>query len=125
MKLVIDRQKWGMGRLLRTAAYNAHSWHMLKEDVNVGKRCCLGFYCSALGVPDSALDCGMPSSIKYGEADLPTWILEGTQSGDVDVNVLAKINDRVGIYADLSDSRREAEIATIFAKHDVQVEFIN
>lgn len=128
MKLIIDRQKWGIGRLLRTHAYHLQAGYLTgtDRDPNEGKRCCLGFYCSALGVPDDRLDCGMPIAIHGTTVELPIWLMEDNGSdGSSDVEELVKCNDRAGKYTKLTDEEREAKIVELFAKHDVHVEFIN
>jgi len=113
MKLVIDRAKWlrgegsGPSRLLRKSDH---------------KRCCIGFLCSALGVPDAQMENVGGSQNIASCGLLPDWLSElPTPIHDPDLFEAYHANDDES----LSEEDRERSVATILAKHDVQVEFIN
>jgi hypothetical protein len=127
MKFTIDRSKWqrgpGESRLL-----NSH-----------GKMCCLGFYGEACGVPtDDLFGLAYPSEVRRSSHLLPTWLTDVTdideEYGPVervedsdDVAELICLNDADPTdEEDVSDEAdRERRIAAIFAKHGVEVEFID
>jgi hypothetical protein len=111
MKFTIDRSKWqrgpGESRLL-----NSH-----------GKMCCLGFYGEACGVPtDDLFGLAYPSEVRRSSHLLPTWLEDSD-----DVAELICLNDADPTdEEDVSDEAdRERRIAAIFAKHGVEVEFID
>jgi hypothetical protein len=145
MKLVIDRSMWLHGE----GIVGGESSLLRTRD---GKRCCLGFYCAALGVPDEDLaDRPMPSAIVNGRRREPGtsrlyetgahlmrpqhierlgWLVAKADARVIvdDVQNLANLNDanvddrnsRV-----LDEAQRERDIAAVFAKHDVEVEFVD
>jgi hypothetical protein len=109
-KLVIDRTKWlrgeGVGCLL---------------DPEREKMCCLGFEMLRLGYGTEQIhNVGMPISVSYGPAN-NTWLVESGCRGAADVSRLSQINDNTGLPA----VERETKIAEIFARHNIEVEFIN
>jgi len=111
MKLVIDRATWlrgegsGPSKLLR------------KRDK---KKCCIGFLCSALGVPDESME-GVGGSQRLF-CDLPSWLTEmPTPTHDPDLFEAYHTNDD----PTMDEETREQNITKIFAMHDIQVEFIN
>lgn len=109
MQLVIDRKTWLRGE--------SNSALLRPSDQ---KMCCVGFYCLALGLTREQI-LGKPWPYK-GETELPEsaqW-LQAHWENNPDCE-LAQINDRSGI----SDAQREPKIAEIFARHGVEVEFVN
>lgn len=109
MKLVIDRSRW-----LRNVSKSELSCLIRRSD---GKMCCLGFYGCALGFnPVMMENYGSPESQLL--LDWPRWMLE---VGDKTINSkdtrrLMTLND------DLGD---EQGITEIFAKHGVEVIFVD
>ena len=116
MKLTIDRQEWLHGEgsstscLLRTSD---------------GKRCCVGIYARALGVKDELLrDVAWPRQniTNHWDAAEAPWLLPWNGVGgcnEFERQRLAVLNDAPKI------ANREADIKEIFARHDVDVTFIN
>jgi hypothetical protein len=107
MKLVINRKQWLRGegacfsRLLRGPD---------------GKMCCVGCYAIALGAkPADIMGLDMIDELP---SICPDWGY--TRYGNNDINNLYANNDSVNI----SEERREAVIKKIFARHDVEVEFV-
>ena len=113
MDLIIDRNEWLRGE------GGIKSFLLRESD---GKRCCVGIYARALGVPDNQiLNCPWPrqgsSSVEsVWRADEADWLIPGVDQ----LYSLGGINDA---YIDETD--REGQIAAIFAEHGVNVSFIN
>lgn len=113
MKLTIDRNVWLRGE--------GASASCLLREVD-GKRCCLGIYLQACGVRDEELGYSeSPEKIQH----LPNqaqWLIEPTTYTDTgDTCNLMERND----IREIGEDEREEKIASIFAKHNVEVEFIN
>lgn len=122
MKLVIDRSTWlrgeeDAGLLLREAD---------------GRRCCLGFLGVSCGIDDDAMaSIGCPREV--ASTEWPAWLVTSEETedeyGDAELrrhdsataDRLMAINDD----GDLSEPEREKRLAAIFAKHDVEVEFVD
>lgn len=101
-KLVIDRTKWLRG--------TGNGWLLNNE----GRMCCLGFECLRHGVVPQKIDSvNMPNSIR--DSRLPVWLM-GT-----DADLAANVNDNMNI----DDLERESQIKDIFARHEIEVEFVN
>jgi len=115
MKLVIDRSRWIRGLDPRA------SYLIRREDQ---KMCCLGFYGLACGVPSEELLGKFSPNDSKTFAALQPWLisewsaLEGMLSASC--NNLMRYNDSI-----LYDSNREKLITLEFAKHGVEVEFID
>lgn len=115
MKLIIDRKIWLRGepedsKLLRSSD---------------SKRCCLGIYGQACGVPDNKLiDQITPyfvgKNVWTKKRRGGAWLFEEPTKFS-DRLVLFRINDTVTI----TEKKRESLIKKTFAKHGVHVEFIN
>jgi hypothetical protein len=109
MKFTIDRKVWLCGeggmnsRLLRSAD---------------GKMCCVGIFLKACGVTDEAMvDVGCAMGVR---AELPAehqWLTEIDEESDI--MRLYLFND-----AHFVAEPREQDIAAIFTKHGVAVEFV-
>jgi hypothetical protein len=120
MKLTIDRNVWLRGEgpvaseLLRASD---------------GKRCCVGIYLTALGVSDDRIrGKGIVGMLEAEtRASVPGWLSEARSSSlastgvPSDVTCLYDTND----FDTATAADRERIIAEIFAKHDVEVEFVN
>ena len=114
MKLIIDRKIWFRGTTSR----------LLAED---GRRCCVGIYCAALGVPDEAIRNGrtVDELDKQEDVDsikrLAPW-LSGVDIGGNYLNAekLYLTNDA----ANISERKREQLISRTFADNGVEVEFV-
>lgn len=112
MKLVIDRAKWLRGE-------DSQNSKLLR--IKDQKRCCIGFLCSALGVSDSELlDVGGSQKLF---AELPTWLKDSGEMADNEHSDLFTAYD-VNDNPELDEATREARITKIFARHDIQVEFV-
>jgi hypothetical protein len=144
MKLVIDRKLWIRGFDAKTASA------LMVED---SRMCCLGFHSLACGIKKEEIDPNRPDTVlKFTSSKMVQYPVElinkkiretlpetmhwlffksapfsDERQGKVrfvnsaDAYDLARTNDK----SDLSDEEREKKIAEIFAKHDVEVEFIN
>jgi hypothetical protein len=112
MKLVIDRSVWWRGtpsQLLR---------------VHNGQRqqCCIGIYLTACGLSDESIaHTGTPDGIT--ETGIPDWLMRGKSNSD-DALELIHVNDMRGLNPS-EEWHREAKVADIFARHDVQTEFVD
>jgi hypothetical protein len=117
MKLVIDRAKWqrgepGNGCLLRD-----------------GRMCCLGFLGCALGIPaDDLLEEATPGDVE--NSAWPEWLLGDMSGNSTAGDLLMRINDAAlgsgsGGSAVTSEEQREHALAREFAKHGVEVEFVD
>ena len=132
MDMVIDRTEWLRGE------GTVKSFLLRESD---GKRCCVGIYARALGVPDTqTLNCPWPrqrrcychidgSPFSFGvfkahadydddpvvwRADEAEWLISPDHG-------LGGINDD----PTMDETVREEAITAIFAKHGVHVSFIN
>ncbi len=130
-KLLIDRDEWARGQRGDGIMQLANLLYSAKDH----KKCCVGIYASARGVDNEVLaDNGTCDELSgYGSYEdntpLPEdarWLLKfveetGGYKDSEDAMKLYKINDD----ATLTESEREAQIAKIFAAHNVEVEFVN
>ena len=117
MKLIIDRREWLRGEGPRSSK-------LLRSSDS--KRCCVGIYARALGVPDkNILDYVWPNR-RYDmdepvwRADEAPWLLAESTDETMKRN-LSCLNDDPF----LDDFTRERLIKERFAEHDVEVTFIN
>lgn len=114
-EFVVRRSKWLRGLSSR------ETW--LLDDA--GRMCCLGFVAEQCGVATSALlhvdapVCVTPSESRKLEPALLK------SCGDGDSRHTALTCDAIGINDDpsLSDPRREAKLAALFAKHGYRLRF--
>jgi len=112
MKLVIDRIKWLRGE-------GSFESKLLRSRDK--KMCCIGILCSALGVRDEIMK-DQAGSQRLGITTLPDWLLENPSPiTDPDLFEAYRANDD----PIMDEKSREQFITGIFAKHDIQVEFIN
>ena len=114
MKLVIDRKVWLRGE------GDAVSRLLRPEDQ---KMCCVGIYGKALGLPDKVLEDVTTATGWGGTTVWPDWVLE-------ECHTLGKTTDIAEVYVtndemDFNDRERETRLTLLFAKHGVEVEFIN
>lgn len=127
-KLIIDRKIWLHGKkqidqtgnepFRASSLYRSLDWKM----------CCIGIYLNQCGVSKKILlDKPDATSLVDMDVKLPkqvAWLIQTetyTEGGEYHINStdsgeLMKINDR---------SANENKIKKLFAKHDVEVEFIN
>ena len=120
MILTIQRSKWLRGN-------DGDGSCLLDND---GKMCCLGFYAKALGAEDSQIfavtipqDCDSPEREKiFSERSGGRWILSEDGAGDShDAVELIVQND--SNY--LTEEEREWSIQELFARHGVEVVFVD
>ncbi len=125
MKLVIKRSEWARGSVKDTE--RVANLLYAKQD---GTRCCLGFLGNACGYTDQELQgYGLPSDVvndaglynKWGRFLLHGCDENNRRTDSLIVDDLIEINDDTNI----TESEREADIAEIFAKHGVEVEFVD
>lgn len=90
--------------------------------------CCLGQVARQCGIPVKSIkNVGSPAGIEEESQlrKLPKWLVKNTRKiGVIDTSVCGeamKINDNDSI----SDAGREKKLASIFAKHGDELEFIN
>lgn len=112
MKLTIDRPTW-----LRGEGGDASA--LLRE--KDGKMCCLGFYALACGMEkEDIVGRGGPRSVTMTtDTPLPEqmqWLMCGPAEHSGDATALMVEND---------NHAKEERIAELFAKHGVEVEFVN
>ena len=112
MKLKINRKKWIRGEgeiysyLLRTADY---------------KMCCVGFYLKACGVKSRLLaDNSTPTDTPIALPKKAHWLVN-KDVNSASADILYAANDNM----ELSGKTREQRITKEFAKHDVEVEFVD
>lgn len=116
MKLVIDRPSWLRGE-------SDFRSKLLRSEDN--KKCCLGFYSLACGLPEEAIrDRGTVTNACFGGSypvpEEMQFLVHGRISSEVG-GQLMRINDN----SNISDDEREKQLTSIFASHGVEVEFIN
>jgi hypothetical protein len=116
MKLVIDRKIWLRGE------GSANSRLLRQSDE---KLCCVGIFGRAIDIPDDILKgqgsvraCSLSSRNQW-----PEWTTASPEQPNKshDIYALYNWNDLMGV----NEKEREEKIIELFAKHDVQVEFIN
>jgi hypothetical protein len=114
MELIIDRKIWLRGE-------GSDDSYLLRNSDN--KQCCVGFLCEALGIDRETLK-GKKVADRF---EVPKWMTErwGPEKmiGEcpLDIQVAYETNDSTK----LTEAEREARIAEIFARHDIQVKFID
>lgn len=127
MDLIIDRQEWYHQKgPLSSALYRSQD----------NKKCCLGFYCLALGIQiETIIDRANPSEIE--DALINTsgkWLLESEPTPSLEdghscrkqsehAKALMRINDLPVFENNYEEV--ENTIKSIFAAHDVNVLFVN
>ena len=116
MRLEINRAKWLRGE-------GGTKSGLLRRD---GKRCCLGFFAQALGArDDDVAGCSTPEDATH--IHWPEWLLSELDDSYIrtvdsdEAIALIRINDNRA----LSDAERESVVASIFARHGVEVVFID
>ncbi|SRR6266478_5030960 len=122
MKLIIDRKIWLRGE------GSAVSYLLRRSD---GKQCCVGILCEALGASKKDLE-GIKGSQKLVGFNLPAWLKPsdvnfGTSEID-DIFKAYEINDAsapANVEIAAFEALREAKVTALFAKHDIQVEFVD
>lgn len=120
MNLIIDRNVWLRGDPCSSA--------LLTVIGGCRRQCCVGIYLTALGLSDDALRYHGTATSVVPAGTVAGWLVhtvirghcEGTVGSD-DAYQLYSENDRV----ELAEVVREQRIASVFAKHGVEVEFIN
>ena len=133
----IDRKSWVRGEGISFSS-------LLRTD---GKRCCLGFFCSSLGIPDEELlERGQPSRLrdevqqKFGLTS--SWLFDGRttagfQHPSEESYQLVRYNDtpidmmtpwcsitKTSVHI-ASEEIRERLIQESFGKHNIEVLFTN
>lgn len=117
-EFTVDRRRWiksATGLLLRCD----------------GKRCILGFYLAACGIPDEEL-MGFPSpgnlfggtTTEEVSSKIPGWLIDRNRHDDCYNSVLAERLMEVNDDETFSDEKREQVIREIFAQHGVEVRFV-
>ena len=111
MKLTIERKRWLRGDDGEKSRLLTHG----------GTMCCLGFFARACGYSEEEiLDVSTP--LGTTEARWPAWIFRAEDNGhSQDVFRLISVNDS----SVTSEAERERVIAATFAKHGVEVEFVD
>jgi hypothetical protein len=118
MKLTIQRSKWLHGE-------GSDQSFLLRE--SDGKMCCMGFYLRAVGLTDDQIrDKTTPEDVAMAIINSPaSWLLTPRWNGgsalenSIDCSFLINKNDIINLKVD-----REEAIAKLFAKHEVEVEFV-
>lgn len=113
-KFVVYRDKWLRGDPFNSAMLDAN-----------GGRCCLGFYCKALGIADEhQIDMLTPRKVARDSGlALPEWLVVPDGSISFRNSMIAESLMTLNDSSSLTDAEREATIVEIFAEHGVVVEF--
>lgn len=125
-EFTIHRSEWGDGETLDDikesgAPFDQYA-SLLLNPVSK-KKCCMGIYCCACGVPENVLaDAMYPANLDepYRSA-LPDWLFADKEhrTPSEAAMCLARINDTVLV----TPETREKEIVRIFSEHGVKVYF--
>lgn len=111
MKFTVDRRTWYRGK---------ESWQsqlLLKN----GQRCCIGFVCQQLEIPDKALRVGAVSSIHDDHHKDKIRKDLGINAGEGWLSEAYIINDN----PDMSDDMRESRLKALAIENGHEFEFIN
>jgi hypothetical protein len=118
-QLVIDRSRWLRG--------NPDDSCLLDRN---GKMCCLGFYLKSCGAADvELLEAGSPACLTHHPRPAK-WLVvnvarddlhEATQLDSNRCTALMQVNDSV----EWTDENREREIAHLFHRQGIEVEFVD
>jgi hypothetical protein len=117
-RLVIDRSRWFCGR-------GPELSRLLRPTDKL--MCCIGIYLESCGVPPEILSGQCYPTATSVAAHVPEharWLLDPEpldEVGQSDRTALAVTNDTKGLFR----VEREQRIAEIFAKHDVEVVFVD
>lgn len=116
-KLTIERSKWARGK-----EYDNYLWDSRREAA-----CCLGHVCHKLGekIPWEVMDqVGDPDSFQEAADPFSGYLSnlfpQGRRSDGFE-DAAIRINDDDGI----SDSKREAKLIALFAKHNIDLTFVD
>jgi hypothetical protein len=113
MKFTVDRKTWRRGKL------GINSGLLLEN----GERCCVGFFCKALGCSDAVIfeKCYLGSLVGTEVGDKVRPYLEGVGADTPTFHEIYETNDS----PDISERKREERLKALFAQENVEVEFIN
>lgn len=111
-KLTIDRTKWLRGEGSRPSKL------LRPED---GKMCCVGFYCLANGIPEAKISNEAWPGTDWSLIPSMQWLVAPYIIQSKMEQNLSWLNDT----QEITEDERELLIAELFAKHDVEVRFIN
>lgn len=110
-EFTIDRTIWLRGE-------NSENSFLLREGDN--KKCCIGIYSSACGIPDKKIKNkfaiwtkAADNTIDVEQSDFPI--------NDEDLVEIYRLNDST----EISDSSREKELVDWFNKYNIKLNFIN
>lgn len=125
MKLVINRQVWLRGE--------GSEKSYLRRNAD-GKQCCVGIYCSALGIPEDQLTAQTDATRVREKYRLPGWLFQepNRMFSSKDANEAYQLNDAViqvvnhleDAFLVSSESERERLLTEIFHRNGVEVEFV-
>jgi hypothetical protein len=116
MKLIIDRERWLRGE-------GADESYLLRS--RDSKMCCLGFFGLACNLTENQIinEC-MPNAFSLSQVSWnQDWLFDqnNRRALSQETKSLLIINDTVNLNSD----ERERRIKEIFARHNVEVEFVN
>jgi hypothetical protein len=111
-KLVIDRSRWLRGG--RGCVFSL----LMQPDQ---KMCCLGFYGLLRGLhSEDMLGVATPNSVNGSRDKWPKWLIRDRNNSSA-CQLVINANDNPSI----TDAEREQRLKEAFARHDVEVEFVD
>ncbi len=123
VKVIVDRQNWyrgydhGCSRLLITQLEEA-----------VGKMCCLGFVCLAMGCTKEDIEnmpsphgLSRPAIEKISNLVIPNKHRSGGYENNEEVNEMIDVNDD----SDINDTEREGKLINIGKRIGLDMSFVN
>ena len=128
MKVVIDRTKWRRGGDRHELVKEGGKTQLLNDK---GMMCCLGFVSKACGHTDKdILYVGGPGGIREKSENLISYLLRyrsgyPKQPYNLVENKLTDQAIAINDKFDLPQKEREDRLSQLFAKHRIQLEFVN
>lgn len=128
MKLKIPVSKWLHGEEDVEKLFDGAKLGSMLHRPQDQKMCCIGIYLEACGISRSLLtDVGDPSDVR---TDLPKqclWLINILEDPNNEgyPHQTTNSKDTEDLIQENDNDAREEKIAEIFAKHDVEVEFIH
>lgn len=118
MELTIDRSRWRTGQESKSKTGEGLTCLLNRE----GYMCCLGFAALAMGAEEKEIyDVAEPYGVDVDLPLLQRYVGEIHKCNSDLAATAIELND----YKDMSSTEREEKIQRLFAKHGINITFIN
>ncbi len=125
-KITIDRKIWLRGKkMIDQTGDSLELASMLNRPFD-GRMCCIGIYLNQCGIAKKDLLDKADPAMLTDSGDLPKqaeWLIE--RDGEHITSYIDNSEVAGKLMTENDGAAREERIAALFAKHDVEIEFIN